>query len=252
MIKHPFKKLVSVALSAVMIMGMSVTASASNSTNTIKYLPSDVEEITEDIIAEYGISSIDENGNEIITIPLGEANIGSYVEAPNYDYDATTQGLVHDGHAIPDNIILPRHFSLTPHSHEVTDVSSYTLNTYVPATEFADQGFTVTKELNRTVEVNASLNLNGGISKGAVEGALGVTVGGSYTRGASESYSKTVPNGYKGRIVYYYSCTVYNFTNKTSYVWPNTIPQLITYEYDKCSAQSAPRNGYFGLQLIAR
>lgn len=73
-----------------------------------------------------------------------------------------------------------------------------------------------------------------------------------YTRGESESYSKVVPNGYKGRIVYYYTCTVYTFVNETAYVWPNTIPQLITYEYDDCYANGAPRNGYFGLQLIAR
>ncbi len=249
--KKHFKKLVSLALTAVMVMGMSVTAFAEEP-QTQKYLPSDIEEITEEMIEEYGIVTTDENGNEIITIPLGPANEGATIAAPDFNPDDDVQGFVHDGHTIPENITLPRHFSLTPHSHEVTNLSSYTLNTFVPATEYADQGFTVTKEYNRSVEVNASLDLNGGISKGDVEAAIGVSVGGSYTRGASESYSQVVPNGYKGRIVYYYTCTVYTFTNKTAYVWPNTIPQLITYEYDDCSAQSAPRNGYFGLQLIAR
>ncbi len=249
--KKHFKKLISLALAAVMVMGMSVTSFAAEP-QTPKYLPSDIDEITDDMIEEYGIVTTDENGDEVIIIPLGPANEGTDIAAPDFNPDDVDQGYVHDGHTIPENVILPRHFSLTPHSHEVTNLSSYTLNTYVPATAFADQGFTVTKEYNRSVEINASLDLNGGISKGDVEAAIGVSVGGSYTRGASESYSKEVPKGYKGRIVYYYTCTVYTFTNKTAYVWPNTIPQLITYEYDDCSAQGAPRNGYFGLQLVAR
>lgn len=253
MLRKSFKKFICFTLSAIMVMGLSTTAFAAEPESTTpKYLPADVDEITEEIIEEYGIVSFDENGNKIITIPLGPANYGTDIAAPDYTPDDDVFGLVHDGHTIPDDIIMPLHFSLTPHSHEVTNLSSYTLNTYEPATEWADQGFTITKEYNRSVEINASLNLNGGISKSAVEAAIGVTVGGSYTRGSSESYSKTVPDGYKGRIVYYYSCTVYTFTNKTAYVWPNTIPQLITYEYDNCSASGAPYNGYFGLQLVAR
>lgn len=247
-----FKKLLSLILVVTMVIGMGTTAFAKESNENIKYLPSDVDEITDEIIAEYGIVSLDEDGSEIITIPIAPSDIENYIAAPNYNPDNEVQGFVHDGHTIPNNITLPYHFSLTPHSHAVTNLSSFTLNTYEPATEWADQGFTVTKEYNRTVEINAALNLNGGISKGAVEGELGVTVGGSYIRGSSESYSKEVPNGYKGRIVYYYTCTVYTFTNKTAYVWPNTIPQLITYEYDDCSAHGAPRNGYFGLQLKTR
>lgn len=248
------KKFLSLIISLAMMMGMSANAFAASPENTepVKYLPSDVDEITEEIIEEYGIVSTDENGNEIITIPLAPSNDGTVTTMPDFDPDDYATGLVHEGHTVPDGITTPYHFSLTPHTHTVTNQSSYTLNTYEPATEFADQGFTVTKEYSRAIEIHADFNLQGGISKSTVEGALGITVGGSYTRGESESYSKVVPNGYKGRIVYYYTCTVYTFVNETAYVWPNTIPRLITYEYDDCYANGAPRNGYFGLQLIAR
>lgn len=246
------KKFISALLSLVMILAMPATAFASAPDGTIRYLPTDVDEITEEIIEEYGIITIDEDGNKIISIPLFPANDVTDISNKNYDSDNNIQGLVHEGHHVPDNIVLPRHFSLTPHTHTVTDVSSFNLNTFVPATEFARAGFTVTKEYSRGVTVNAALDLSGGISKGDVEAALGVNVGGSYVCGESESYqSPVIPSGYKGRIVYRYTCTVYMFTNKTAYFWPNTIPQLITYEYDDCTAESGPRDGYFDLQLIA-
>lgn len=248
-----FKKLLSMTLCAVMVMGMGTTAFAAAPDETpTKFLPSDIDEITDEIIAEYGIVSYDENGNEVITIPMGPSSSGTETPAPDYDPDSDTQGFVHDGHAIPDNVELPRHFSLTPHSHEVTNLTSSSGKWLVPVTAYADQGFSISKEYSKSVEINASLNLNGGISKDTAEASIGTTIGGSYTRGSSETYTATVPNGYKGRIVYYYTCTTYNFTNKTAYVWPNTIPQLITYEYDACSAQGAPRDGYFGLQLTSR
>lgn len=251
--KKSFKSFISLSIAIIMMMAMATTAFAQEAKALEpKCLPSDVEDITEEMIEEYGIISTDADGNEIITLLFAPSNEGTSIPAPDYDPDDEDQGFVHEGHSMPGNVILPRHFSLTPHTHEVTDLTSFRLNTFEPATEWADQGFTVTKEYNRSVEINASLSLNGGISKGAVEAALGVTVGGSYSRGSSESYSKTVPNGYKGRIVYYYSCTVYNFTNKTTYVWPNTIPVLMTYAYDKCTAYGAPYDGYFALQLKAR
>lgn len=123
-------------------------------------------------------------------------------------------------------------------------------SSYVPATEYAMPGFTVTKEYSRSVEVNASLNLVGGISKGYVEGQLGVTVGGSYSRGSSESYSAVVPSGYRGRIAYRYYFHLYLFNNRTTYIW-SSFPLVTTEEIDACSAESAPYDGYFYLQLLA-
>lgn len=59
------KKFLSLIISLAMMMGMSANAFAASPENTepVKYLPSDVDEITEEIIEEYGIVSTDENGN---------------------------------------------------------------------------------------------------------------------------------------------------------------------------------------------
>lgn len=220
------------------------------------FIPADAE-ITQEIIDEYGIVSTDEFGNEVITIPMGPATSGEYIEASDYNPDEDVEGYVHDGHTIPgymlDNFTPGLyHFCLTPHTHEVINLRSSSGKWLRPVTSYADEGFTVTKAYDKSIEVNASLDLKGGISKKIAEGSIGVSIGGSYTRGSSEEYTKTIPDGYKGRIVYYFDCTTYNFTNKTTYIWPNTIPLLMTYEYDACSAQGAPRNGYFGLQLVRR
>ncbi len=220
------------------------------------FVPADAE-ITREIIDEYGIDSTDEFGNESIIIPMGPATSGEDIETSNNNLDEDFKGYVHDGHVIPDNIIdnvhpSLYHFSLTPHTHEVINLKASSGKWLKPVTSYADEGFTISKEYNKSVVINASLDLKGGISKKTAEASIGFSIGGSYTRGSSETYTKTVPKGYKGRIVYYYECTTYKFTNKTTYIWPNTTPQLITHEYDACSAQGAPRNGYFGLQLIKR
>lgn len=249
------KKLLSTILSLFIILSFTTPALAANESDLDeglpKFVPADVE-ITQEIIDEYGIVSTDESGNENITIPMGPATSGEDIEAPDYNPDEDAEGYVHEGHTIPDNIGLPRHFSLTPHSHKVINLKSSSRKWLKPVTSYADEGFKISKEYSKSVEVNASLNLNGGISKSTAEASIGASIGGSYTRGSSETYAATVPKGYRGRIVYYYTCTTYNFTNKTTYVWPNTIPQQITHEYDACSAQGAPRNGYFGLQLVRR
>lgn len=231
-----------------MFMLTSVTTFAEEK-DSIKYLPSDVKEITEEIIDEYGIVSIDEDGNEIITIPLGPSDSESNIETPYHNFDDTIHDVIHEGHKIPDNIPIPRHYDILVHTHEVINVRSYILNSYAPVTHFADQGFTITKEYSKSAEISVAVNLVGGITKNIVEHSLGITIEKSYSQGSNESYSRTVPNGYKGRIVYYYSSTVYNFTNKTTYYWPEG---GFFYHYDECTVQSAPRNGYFGLQLIAR
>ena len=111
-------------------------------------------------------------------------------------------------------------------------------------------GFTISKEYNETFEINASISLQGGITDSIVESALGVSVGGSYRRGSGESYTATVPSGYRGRIAYRYYSTLYMFDNKTTYVWSST-PPVTTEEYDACSAESAPYDGYYYLQLLA-
>ena len=91
------KKFLSLIISLAMMMGMSANAFAASPENTepVKYLPSDVDEITEEIIEEYGIVSTDENGNEIITIPLAPSNDGTVTTMPDFDPDDYATGLVH-------------------------------------------------------------------------------------------------------------------------------------------------------------
>lgn len=245
------KKTIALLMSIMMVLSLSISTSAaessldSNSWQNVKYLPPDVEEITDEIIAEYGIISTDENGDETILIPLAPSNDGTFTPAPDYNPADNVDSLVHDGHTVPNDIVMPFHFSPTPHVHEIINLSSWTLLTFKPVTEYADGGFTISKSYNKSITIEASLNLNGGISKSAVEASLGVSIGGSYTRGESESYTVTVPQGRQGRIVYFYNCKVYEFTNRTTYRWPF----YTTVEFDDCSAQGAPYNGSFALQL---
>ena len=254
------KKIFSAILSFFIVSYMAVPVFAANVSYLDNELPDFVpadDEINQEVIDKYGISSTAEFGNEVIIIPMGPSTNGEYIESQNDNQDEDIEGYVHDGHVIPDNVIdndAPQlyHFSLTPHTHEVINLKKSSGKWKKPVTSYADQGFEISKEYNKSVVINASLNLNGGISKKTAEASIGASIGGSYTRGSSETYTAKVPKGYKGRIVYYYDCTTYKFTNKTTYVWQNTTPPLKTYEYNACSAQGAPRNGYFGLELIKR
>lgn len=242
------KKIISIILSLAMVLSMSATAFAAEQTLPMQPANSDgFIEITEEYIEKYGVHTVDEFGNKIIEVPLGPDM--SYISDPITTDEEVHEG-IHEGHSYPEGMIQPYHFSLTPHSHEVVNVTSVQYSNYIPVTQYAMAGFTISKEYNETVEVNASLNLNGGISKSSVEGSLGVSVGGSYTRGSGESYSATVPSGYRGRIAYRYYSTLYMFDNKTSYIW-SSYPLVITEEFDACSAESAPYDGYFYMQLLA-
>lgn len=246
------KKLFSLLLSVVMVVSVSVPSFAVEAENTsspdhpIKFLPSDVTEITDEIIAEYGIVSTDENGDTVVTIPLAPSNNFTCTPASDSNPDVDETGLVHDGHHIPEGIVMPYHFSGIRHTHRVTDVRTSTLSTYEPVTAYANGGVTITKEYSKSITFSVGLSLSGGITKDDVEAALNVTVGAEYTVGESESYSATVPEGKIGRLVYFYHCTVYRFTNETTYWWDGLEP---TYEYDDCYAEGAPYDGYFGLQF---
>lgn len=242
------KKLIGLILSVSMIFGLSVTAFASESSSTPEPPKNSdgVYEITEEYIEKYGVHTKDEYGNDIIEVPLGPA---ADITEPLSSEDECTEG-VHEGHSIPDGVVQTRHFILTDHTHEVVNLTSANYSGFVGVTQYAMAGFTITKEYNESFQVNATLSLSGGITKSAVETALGVSVGGSYTRGSGESYSATVPSGYRGRIAYRYYSTLYMFDNKTTYFWSYT-PLVTSEEYNACSAETAPYDGYYYLQLLA-
>lgn len=248
MVKKYVKKIVSLICSSAMLLGMSTTVLAAEPTAPMPPVNSEgVFEVTEEYIEKYGIHTTDEFGNDIIEVPLAPA--ANVVESLSIDEPPCDKGL-HEGHSLPEGIPQTRHFSLTPHSHEVVNLTSVQYSDTIPVTQYAMAGFTISKEYNDTFEVNASLSLEGGIPKSTVEAVLGISVGGSYTRGSGETYTATVPGGYRGRIAYRYYSTLYMFDNKTTYVW-SSIPPVTTEEYDACSAESAPYDGYYYLQLLA-
>lgn len=244
------KKTLSLLLVFCLIFTLSIPAFAAETNTPIsKTYPAKEFIITEEYINQFGRHSTDEFGNDIIEVPLCPSQ-AKVIEKHDYKIPEDTGMGVHEGHAIPDGIDSPKHFSLTPHSHEVVNLSSYIYSGYIPVTAYAAPGFTVTKSYSETAELNASLSLSGGITKGIVEGQLGVSVGGTYSCGQGESYSAVVPSGYRGRIAYRYYSYMYTFDNKTTYIW-SSLPLVTTTEYDACYAQGAPYDGYFYLQLLA-
>lgn len=243
------KKVLSIILSLVMLLSMSVPAFAAEAELPNESPQGTVIEITEEYIEQYGIHTVDEYGNDIIEVPLGPSLVGGIKHPEPSAVEDNNMG-VHDGHNYPDGYIMPRHFSLTPHSHEIINLETIQYSSYIPVTEYALAGFTVTKSYDRAFDISVSLNLEGGITKNQVEGKLGIEVGGTYTWGSGESYSAVVPSGYRGRIAYRYYSYLYLFDNKTTYIW-SSLPFVTTEEIDPCSAESAPYDGYYYLQLLA-
>jgi hypothetical protein len=235
------KNLLSLIISAMLIVSFACPTLAAD---TIKKAPL---KLTEEYIEEHGIRSVDEEGNEIIEIPLGPSNdIGKYIPASQENYDE--QDIHHDLSESGSEKL--RHFSPTIHYHDIVNLRSVRHSGVIPVTQFANQGFTISKSYSTEVSVSAALSLSGGIEKNAVSGELGFEVGGSYSRGYGEEYSTTVPNGYRGRIAYRYSSTLNYFDNKTTYIW-QTAPYSSSTFYNACTAESEPTNGYFYLQLIS-
>lgn len=234
---------------SIIISSFSTTAYAAEATSSVENQQGNVIEITEEYIQKYGVHTVDEYGNNIIEVPLGPSVAGGikYPDAPAVDDN--NMG-VHEGHSYPDGYVMPRHFSLTPHSHEIINLETIQYSSYIPVTEYALAGFTVTKSYDRAFDISVSLSLEGGITKNQVEGALGIEVGGTYSWGSGESYSAVVPSGYRGRIAYRYYSYLYLFDNKTTYIW-SSLPLVTTEEIDPCSAESAPYDGYYYLQLLA-
>jgi len=242
-----FKRLLAMALLASLLLGMTTTAFATDDTSVSN--PPLV--ITEEYIAEHGIPSTDEFGNDTILIPLGPSTSGGIAlpEPPEDDHDYFS---VHEEHFPENSFITPYHFSLKTHTHKIINLKQGTFSGTVPVTAYAAPGFTVTKHYDETFTISASLELAGGISKSDVEGTLGIQVGGSYTWGSGESYEATVPSGWRGRISYRYYSYMYVFDNETTYFTlptASTPPIVTKVTVDPCSAISKPYDGFYYLEL---
>lgn len=245
-----FKKLLSFILSASLLLGITTTAFAADDTNSVGNSPL---VITEDYIAEHGIHDTDEFGNDIILIPLGPSTSDG-IALPTPPEDEHDYFSIHEGHFPQTSGITPYHFSLKTHTHKIINLKQSIFSGSVPVTAFAAPGFTVTKSYNETFTISVALELAGGITKGDVEGTLGVQVGGSYSWGSQESYSATVPSGYRGRISYRYYSYLYTFDNQTSYYTLPTAsspPVVYNVTVDRCTAVSKPYDGLYYLELRA-
>lgn len=233
------KKAVSLLLGTVLALNVTFINSLATSSTPENQI--DSINITQEVIDQYGTTVVDENGNEYIEILLGtggEIVASDEIESPLPPSDDSE--FCNEFHG--NNT---RHWSNIAHTHSVINVSSYVYNTYKPVTQWAQGGFTVSKTYSQGVSITSGLSLNGGISTDIVNASLGISAGATHTRGQSESYSATVPAGYKGRISYRYDIKCYNFTNRTTYsqnwnVWSDD---------SACYAEGAPYNGYFYLQL---
>jgi len=243
--KNNIKKLISLIMACIMIMGISYNVIAvetpTQNTRPVVITKEDIDIgsidtntqpiiITEEDIQQYGTETTDEFGNTIIEIPLGTS--------------------ISEGEFIPEELMSPNHFSLTSHTHEVANLTWMNYSGFVPVTDYAMPGITITKSYDKTFTLSTSITLTGGIEISVVTAQIGVEVGGSYAWGQGESYSVTVPSGYKGRIAYRYDSKMYFFDNKITYYY--SFPSYTTVEYHPCSAEGKPLpGGTYYLQIIA-
>jgi hypothetical protein len=188
-----------------------ITVSASDS------IPKDNSnnEISTDDIERLGTKNLDEYGNEVIEIPISELQ-GDNLLIQNSTADGHNDYGMHQGHKSDSRTL--RHASLTAHTHKVTNKKK--AGTYQKTkvlTGYADSGFILTVATGESFNINLSASLNGGISLPVASAGLGVTVGTSFTKTVSNTYSKKIPKKYIGRIVYNYSTDRYTFTNETTY-----------------------------------
>lgn len=243
-----FKKLLALALLASLLLGMTTPVFAADDITPVSNPPF---VITEEYIAEHGIPSTDEFGNDTILIPLGPST-STGVALPEPQEDDHDYMSVHEEHFPKNNSITPCHFSLVLHTHKIINLKQGTFSGSVPVTAYAAPGFTVTKQYDETFTISTSVELAGGISKKDVEATLGIQVGGSYAWGEKESYSATVPSGWRGRISYRYYSYMYVFDNETTYFTLPTAsspPRVTKVTVDPCSAVSKPYDGFYYLEL---
>ena len=147
------------------------------------YVTASALELTEEYIQEYGIPSVDENGNETILIPLYS------ISEMEYKPEVLPEDHVR---CVPEGNGLARHFIGITHSHQITNVNTTTAYISKPISYWADQGFQITWTSGWSVSISLSLDLKSGIPKSTVEKNFGVAIGGSYTYTESNAYTSPV------------------------------------------------------------
>jgi len=203
---------------------------------------------TEEFIQKYGIASSDKDGNDTILIPIGKDDIEIIqpnVKVVHDEYEVHVK-LPELPSALEDSEAGTRHYDPLYHVHRIENSNTYQWNESVGLTQWAAEGFTVTKSYNESGTLSVSVSLGGGITIDICEAHFGYSLGGSYTVGAGESYSKVVPAGYDGRISYYAKCHYFDFDTYTDYYYQGVF--LYT-DIASSYAISEPYEGVIYLEL---
>ncbi|HEX2689010.1 MAG TPA: hypothetical protein VHN14_20450 [Kofleriaceae bacterium] len=123
------------------------------------------------------------------------------------------------GFTVPLMATPPAHAACdTPHTiYQFSSVRKSALMTNVRSA-WADGGFTINYQENKTATVNASVtgtvSAEAGIVFAKASASIGVTVGGSWSKSSTWSYSAQVPKGMEGRIVMYRESRAFLVTKK--------------------------------------
>lgn len=143
-----------------------------------------------------------------------------------------------------DSCPVPYHFSLTPHSHEITKITSryrgeIDRGVVAEVTKRVNTSSVLTYEKSRSVSNSYDVSI--GFDKGVVDAQMGYNV--SYSTTATASYSVDVPANKLASINLYDMYDVTKFDAKTTYVY-DTIPITYSYEYGTGWAQQWTNFGF--------
>ncbi|MDR0418629.1 MAG: hypothetical protein LBH34_00240 [Prevotellaceae bacterium] len=145
-----------------------------------------------------------------------------------------------------DECVSKRHFSFTPHVHEITSITSR----YVGQRSrgVVTQTVLPVKTTSQLVYENSrsvsnSWNVSIGFEKSAVTGALGYNV--DYSTTATASYALDVPVNKMGAISLWDMYNVTTFNAKTTWIY-DTVPTTYSYDYGTGWAEQWTRFGFSG------
>ena len=136
-----------------------------------------------------------------------------------------------------DSCPTPYHFSLIPHSHEITKITDQyhgeiSRGVVAETTRRVDTTAVLSYEKGRSVSNSFSVSI--GFEEDVISSTLGYDV--SYSTNETASYSVDVPVGKLASITLYDMYDVSKFDVKTTFVY-NTIPITYSYEYGDGWAQ---------------
>jgi hypothetical protein len=219
------KKITTLALAFVMCMSFGTVAFASD--GSIDSNPSDNFPVLDDTV-DYSTS-----GNETYTYE-GDYYIQSYETTAEEGY---LGDMLQDLHTHPS---LARHFSLTPHSHSIRNITTGTKKSYywMPTpvwTRNASSSYqnsndwpTVAWETNQSSIQSASVSTSVGVTDSVVSASVGAEYTKSHTVGTSTTRTYKVPYKKDGRIKVTFDRPYKTFTCVTKYVIAG--PPLVQWE----------------------